>query len=317
MQIRVGYELVYAFPQPTPIILALNIHYSRAADIVRPDHMISSPSIPLVSYRDIFGNWCNRVVAPQGRLRLSADGVVNDTGAPDVVSPLAEQHTIQALPEETLMFLLGSRYCETDLLSETAWKLFAGGGNNVRTVDLGVITPLGPNAEPKRYFSCVAGVGLDTATARIANQLPRWLRGNGGYALSLPVALAGFTPPQVDLRADGQPHSSVRRVLAAFANTPWYGGGMHIAPRADMTDGLLDACVVGTMSKAKLLRLFPSVYGGNHLKFAEVEYGQARSFELATRPPVDVYADGEFVCRTPVEIGVANGALRVIVPSLR
>ncbi len=126
MQIRVGYELVYAFPQPTPIILALNIHYSRASDIVRPDHMISSPSIPVVSYRDIFGNWCNRVVAPQGRLRLSADGVVNDTGAPDVVSPLAEQHAIEALPEEALMFLLGSRYCETDLLSETAWKLFAG-----------------------------------------------------------------------------------------------------------------------------------------------------------------------------------------------
>ena len=126
MQIRVGYELVYTFPQPTPIILTLNIHYSRASDIVRPDHMISMPAIPVVSYRDIFDNWCNRVVAPQGRLRLSADGVVNDTGAPDVVSPLAEQHAIEALPEEALMFLLGSRYCETDLLSETAWKLFAG-----------------------------------------------------------------------------------------------------------------------------------------------------------------------------------------------
>ena len=126
MQIRVGYELVYTFPQPTPIILVLNIHYSRASDIVRPDRMISSPSIPVVSYRDIFGNWCNRVVAPQGRLRLSADGVVNDTGAPDVLSPLAEQHAIEALPEEALLFLLGSRYCETDLLSETAWKLFGG-----------------------------------------------------------------------------------------------------------------------------------------------------------------------------------------------
>jgi transglutaminase-like putative cysteine protease len=129
MQIRVGYELVYTFPQPTPIILVLNIHYSRASDIVRPDRMISSPSIPVVSYRDIFGNWCNRVVAPQGRLRLSADGVVNDTGAPDVLSPLAEQHAIEALPEEALLFLLGSRYCETDLLSETAWKLFAGAPN--------------------------------------------------------------------------------------------------------------------------------------------------------------------------------------------
>jgi len=126
MQIRVGYELVYSFPQPTPIILALNIHYSRASDIVRPDHMICSPSIPVVSYRDIFGNWCSRVVAPQGRIRFSAEGVVNDTGAPDAVSPLAEQHAIHTLPEEALMFLLGSRYCETDRLSETAWKLFTG-----------------------------------------------------------------------------------------------------------------------------------------------------------------------------------------------
>jgi diacylglycerol kinase (ATP) len=195
-----------------------------------------------------------------------------------------------------------------------AWKRYAEGGDNVRAVDLGVITPIGPDAEQQRYFACVAGVGLDTATARIANQLPRWLRGNGGYALSLPVALARFTPPQVDLRADGQTHSSVRRVLAAFANTPWYGGGMHIAPRADMTDGLLDACVIGAMSKARLLRLFPSVYGGRHLEFSEVEYWQAGSFELATHPPVDVYADGEFVCQTPVEIGVARSALRVIVP---
>src|SRR5256885_17271488 len=73
MQIRVGYELIYTFPQPTPIILALNIHYSRVSDIVRPDHMISSPPIPVDYHRDIFGNWCNRVLAPQGRLRLSAD----------------------------------------------------------------------------------------------------------------------------------------------------------------------------------------------------------------------------------------------------
>jgi len=199
----------------------------------------------------------------------------------------------------------------------TIWKLFAEGANNVRTVDLGVITRLGPITEQTRYFSCVAGVGLDTATARIANHLPRWLRANGGYALSLPVALARFTPPQVDLRVDGQPQSSVPRVLAAFANTPWYGGGMQIAPNADMTDGLLDACVIAAMSKAKLLRLFPSVYGGNHLKFKEVEYFQAARFDLSADPPVDVYADGEFVCQTPVAITAAKGVLRVIVSGER
>jgi diacylglycerol kinase (ATP) len=200
-----------------------------------------------------------------------------------------------------------------------AWKHFVAGSNNVRAVDLGVITQFDKNLTEPRYFSCVAGVGLDTATARIANQLPRWLRGNGGYALSLPVALASFTPPLVDLQVHNPasageftPHSSVPRVLAAFANTPWYGGGMRIAPQADMADGLLDACLVGKLSKAKLLRLFPSVYSGKHLEFPEVEYFQDSRFQLTTQQPIDVYADGEFVCQTPVEIGVAARALRVI-----
>ncbi len=202
-----------------------------------------------------------------------------------------------------------------------AWKYFMAGGNNVRAVDLGAITK--PDQPQPHYFSCVTGVGLDGAVARIANQLPRWLRGHGGYALSLPAALARFTPPHVDLlvhnttgTGEFTPHSSVPRVLVAFANTPWYGGGMRIAPRADMADGLLDACVIGAMSKAKLLRLFPSVYGGNHLAFPEVEYFQGSRFQLITQQPVDVYADGEFVCQTPIEVSVASRALRVIVPQI-
>jgi transglutaminase-like putative cysteine protease len=124
MKIRVGYELVYQCPQPTPMILTLNIHYSRVADVLAPDHLVTTPSIPITAYRDSFGNWCSRIVAPQGRLRLSADALVNDSGLVDAVVPHAEQHTLQALPEETLVFLLGSRYCETDLLSDTAWRLF-------------------------------------------------------------------------------------------------------------------------------------------------------------------------------------------------
>jgi transglutaminase-like putative cysteine protease len=125
MRIRVGYELIYNCPQPTPMIVTLSIHYTRASDIVTPDHLITTPSIPIRAYRDSFGNWCGRIVAPAGRLRLSADALVNDSGQPDVVVPSAPQHAVQELPEETLLFLLGSRYCETDLLSEAAWKLFA------------------------------------------------------------------------------------------------------------------------------------------------------------------------------------------------
>ena len=125
MQIRAGYELIYDFPKPTPLILTLNIHYSRASDLIRPDHLITLPSVPMSSYRDGFGNWCTRLVAPQGRLRLSADALVYDVGTPESATPTARQHEVQDLPEESLVFLLGSRYCETDRMSELAWSLFA------------------------------------------------------------------------------------------------------------------------------------------------------------------------------------------------
>jgi transglutaminase-like putative cysteine protease len=124
MQIRVGYKIVYNLPQPTPMILALNIHPTRASDLIRPDTMRTYPSVPITPYRDGFGNSCSRIVAPQGRILITADAVVNDTGVPDAVSPWAEQVMVPELPEETLTFLLGSRYCESDRLSETAWSLF-------------------------------------------------------------------------------------------------------------------------------------------------------------------------------------------------
>jgi transglutaminase-like putative cysteine protease len=124
LKIQVGYELIYDCPQPTPMLLMLNIHFTRVADLITPDHLITSPAIPITAYRDTFGNWCSRIVAPQGELRLSTNAVVNDTGQPDVTVALAQQHPVEELPEEALVFLLGSRYCETDLLSEVAWNLF-------------------------------------------------------------------------------------------------------------------------------------------------------------------------------------------------
>ncbi len=124
MRIHVGYELVYRCPQRTPMVVKLSIHHSRAPDIIQPDRLQLSPSVPVTAFRDSFGNWCNRLVAPEGLLRLSSDAIVSDTGQPDLIAPWLEQRPVEALPEETLLFLLGSRYCETDLLSETAWRLF-------------------------------------------------------------------------------------------------------------------------------------------------------------------------------------------------
>jgi transglutaminase-like putative cysteine protease len=124
MQIRVGYEIVYECPQDTPMIFMLHVHYSRASDLVVPDHLTTYPSVPITAYRDTFGNWCSRLVAPRGQFRVASTAVVRDTGLPDPVLPNAQQHRVQDLPEDTLMFLLGSRYCETDRLSDVAWRMF-------------------------------------------------------------------------------------------------------------------------------------------------------------------------------------------------
>ncbi|MCB0109267.1 MAG: transglutaminase family protein, partial [Caldilineaceae bacterium] len=124
MQIRVGYELHYDCLQPTPMILMLNIHYTRASDMVAPDHLYTDPSIPITAYRDGFGNWCSRIVAPRGEIRIFGKGIINDSGLPDMVVPAAQQLAVHELPQETLVYLLGSRYCETDQLSQVAWDRF-------------------------------------------------------------------------------------------------------------------------------------------------------------------------------------------------
>jgi diacylglycerol kinase (ATP) len=210
--------------------------------------------------------------------------------------------------------------------SLAAWRRFASGGGNVRTIDLGLITPLDPAGKaplpPGRYYACVAGVGLDAQISRRANALPRWLRAHGGYALSLPGALLGFRPfhlklstPQNDDAAGEFPLRSQQPVTAAvFANTPVYGGGMRIAPRAKMADGQLDVCVIRDIAKLKLLGVFLSVYFGRHLGIREVEYFVTPRVRVETEQSMEVYADGEYVCRTPVEVGAARGAMRVVVP---
>jgi len=124
MQIRLGYELVYECPQPTPILLTLNLHYTRASDILIPDHIVTQPSLPIRAYRDDFGNWVSRIVAPPGITRISTNALIKDSGLTDPINLDAIQHAVEDLPSDTLVYLLGSRYCETDRLSEIAWSLF-------------------------------------------------------------------------------------------------------------------------------------------------------------------------------------------------
>lgn len=126
MRVSIGCRLTYNLPHPTPLIATLNVHYSRFGDLERADYLLTSPSVPLESYRDGFGNWCTRMVAPAGEFTVSTDGIFRDSGKLDPICLDARQHRVQDLPFETLVYLQGSRYCDTDILSDQAWRLFAG-----------------------------------------------------------------------------------------------------------------------------------------------------------------------------------------------
>jgi diacylglycerol kinase (ATP) len=222
--------------------------------------------------------------------------------------------------------------------SLAAWQAFSAGRGSVRAVDLGCITALSED-KARHYFACVGGLGLDAEVSRRANALPRWLRKSGGYALSLPAALVSFAAFRTKIwleQENGAPRDSALdkaasstkvvdpheglvlrsdrpTVLVAFANSPFYGDGMKIAPQAQLDDGLLDICLIRGMDKFKLFCLFPTVYFGRHLGLKEVEYFRTTRGVVETEFPLDVYADGEFVCKTPAEFRVARSALRVIV----
>ena len=201
-----------------------------------------------------------------------------------------------------------------------AWKKFQSGGGNVRQVDVGRITPLGePDAKPT-YYCCVAGTGVDSDANRRANAQPAWLRRHGGYTLAAFQAIFSFQPRQFTVQATapagGQaaPPISEPGWMVVFANAPTYGGGMRIAPRAELEDGQLDVCFLRRTGRLSLLRLFPKVFSGEHVSRPEVTYFQASGLRVESESPLDVYADGDYVCRTPVEVTVVPGALRVIVP---
>ena len=124
MLIRLGYEIAIECPQPTPLISLLEIHKERQPDIKRQTRVLTSPSVLSSTYHDVHGNACRRFMAPAGTFRILYDAVIEDSGEPDTVNSLAREVPVEELPDEVLGYLLGSRYCETDHLSNLAWSLF-------------------------------------------------------------------------------------------------------------------------------------------------------------------------------------------------
>jgi transglutaminase-like putative cysteine protease len=127
MHIRAGYEITYECPAPTPMVLMLSVHPVRQSDLLTPANMTLDPAVEAREFRDIYGNICSRIVAPAGHITIASDFLINDSGALDIVEPEAKQLPIQELPDDVMIYVLGSRYCDTDHLATLAWSLFGNG----------------------------------------------------------------------------------------------------------------------------------------------------------------------------------------------
>jgi transglutaminase-like putative cysteine protease len=124
MKIHAGYKITFESPKPTPMMFMLHVHPGRRKDLITPDQIAFDPPVDSRQYHDGFGNICTRALAPTGLLTISTDFLIQDAGTPDAVAPEAKQHAVEDLPDSVLVYLLGSRYCDTDRLSDTAWQLF-------------------------------------------------------------------------------------------------------------------------------------------------------------------------------------------------
>ena len=124
MLIRYGYEIAIACLQPVPVVCMMSVQADRLQDLEAPEIATTTPPIPVTSYHDCYGNLCRRFLAPAGELLLRGDATIRDDGLLDAFVPEAGESPVGTLPDEVLIFLLGSRYCETDRLSQVAWDRF-------------------------------------------------------------------------------------------------------------------------------------------------------------------------------------------------
>ncbi len=285
---------------------------------------IFSPAVHLRELRGFRAPGVDMLIAPALRAsdRLDAALVFGGDGSVhrQLVAAVQSQVPLLCVPTGSgndFARALGLR-TRNDALG--AWQKFRTGAQNVRSIDVAKITKATAGTLPTEswLYCCVAGVGLDSDVNRRANAMPTWLRGHGGYALALPPALRSFTPQTITVQMFDAGGKSERisepAMMAAFANAPSYGHGMRVAPRAQLQDGLLDVTFVRCTGKLRLLRLFPTVFSGNHLDLPEVEYRHAAGLHVESETALDIYGDGEFICQTPADISVQPRALRVIVP---
>ena len=191
---------------------------------------------------------------------------------------------------------------------EAAVDVVVDGGTE--TVDLGRIR--GADGTD-RWFGTVMAAGFDSLVTDRTNRMS-WPHGRMRYNVAMVAELSKLRLLPFRLTFDGGEELVTELTLAAFGNTRSYGGGMLICPNADHSDGKLDVTMVQSASRAKLIRLFPTVFKGTHVDLDQVRTARARTITVDS-PGINAYADGEYVCPLPVEVTAVPGALTILRPA--
>jgi diacylglycerol kinase (ATP) len=183
----------------------------------------------------------------------------------------------------------------------------------VRTLVSGTPKPVDLGRAGERWFINVAGCGFDAVVAERVNRGFRSLHGTAAYVAAVCQSLLTFRPAAMRLILDGEIRQT-RAMLCTVANSSSYGGGMRVAPDAQIDDGLFDLCLVGDTGRWEFLRTFPRVFKGTHITHPKVTMLRARHICIESDPPLPILIDGEVIGSTPVEFTLVPRAIEILAP---
>jgi len=180
------------------------------------------------------------------------------------------------------------------------------------SIDVGVVEYQRQGQTLRRFFVNAAGVGFDAAVVKETERLPKFFGGTIPYVAGMLRTLFSYRNKPVVVRV-GDEVESYRVLNVAVANGGYMGGGMHIAPEAELGDSLLDVVIIGDMGKLELLKEFPKVYKGTHVSLPKVKMKKGTDVTIESSEPMLVYADGESLGECPASFRVVPGALSIVV----
>ncbi len=184
----------------------------------------------------------------------------------------------------------------------------------VKTLFQGRATPTDVGYAKETYFLNVAGCGFDAAVAERANIGFRKLRGTAAYIAAVLDTLTKFPAAEIDLTVDGVT-THYKAMMCSIANCKTYGGGMRIAPDADIADGLLDVCVLKEAGLVEFILAFPRVFRGTHTTHPKVVMLQGKKIHVESSRPLPVLLDGDIFGTTPVTFEILPNAIRLMLPA--